>query len=216
MARSRDAPMDFEFTSRPSSNVQPAWAQGSSDSPITTPKKRDHATVQLDSQRPPLTPLHNPFSQTPTANMPFLFQSPLTPIAGSPQWQPPLNFSPEKAFDIKDVDMADASPPPAQGTGDNATKRKVAMGAVRRVYNSRSRHAKSKSTLALVHAGSISNSEEEEDDEDEIIAGSSNHNHYTLNMLGGVMGAGHGAPEAKGVPDVMLGCVSTPSSYYNY
>ncbi|KAF7986184.1 hypothetical protein HWV62_38590 [Athelia sp. TMB] len=191
--RSTEAPMDFQFTSRPSSNTPPVWAAAaaSSDDP-TTPKKRPHDA---------LAPAHPPFPGAPTPTFgaprgsPFLFTTPApaphTPPA--PAWAPPPLFSPEKAFpqpqfsELRDVDMAEASPP-REGEGARA----VAGGALRRVFRSRERERARGSRLAMTRVADAEEDEDEgsgeESDEEEdggrgrVARRQNTSNHYTLNL----------------------------------
>ncbi|KAJ7102511.1 Di-sulfide bridge nucleocytoplasmic transport domain-containing protein [Mycena belliarum] len=208
--RSTDAPMDFEYTSRP--NTKPVWASSSDSSAPsedpTTPKKRSHADLRAPAPPPP-----NPmFGQN--QNIPFIFQTPPRPAAPPYPWAPPAHFSPARAFpparEVRDVDMREASPPKGDlaaaaggvgGAGGDAVmvspegQRKVATGGMRRILKQRMRSALSASTLAEADSASDSS------DEDALAqhgAPQALSNHYTLNLP---------APAAppSDVPYVLLG-----------
>src|SRR4051812_11843056 len=74
--RSTEAPMDFQFTSRPSSSTKPVWAQSpSTEDDPSTPRKRTHLTtyalVHLTLEMPRNTPRSHdtiPRLLHPTAN----------------------------------------------------------------------------------------------------------------------------------------------------
>ncbi|KAJ7480064.1 Di-sulfide bridge nucleocytoplasmic transport domain-containing protein [Mycena galericulata] len=183
--RSTEAPMDFEYTSRP--NTKPIWASsGSSQDDPTTPKKRSHADLN------PPTPLHNPtFGQN--QNIPFIFQTPArqTPPAPYP-WAPPPNFSPLKAFpqpapapELRDIDMREASPPKPEAAGVSPEgSRKVATGGMRRILKSRMKSAMSTSTLPerRDEGDPFSDSEDEAEPAGQLARTTSTSNHYTVNM----------------------------------
>jgi hypothetical protein len=87
---------------------------------------------------PPFTPSSVPAFGT-NPNVPFIFQSPPPKSPHVHAWAPPPDFSPEKAFpqeEIRDVDMAEPSPPKPHETGVDG-RRTMALGAVRRVFKSR-------------------------------------------------------------------------------
>ncbi|KAJ7226104.1 Di-sulfide bridge nucleocytoplasmic transport domain-containing protein [Mycena pura] len=207
--RSTEAPMDFEFTSRPAST--PVWASSSSaqDADPATPKKRAHTDLAPST---PLTPQSHPpaFGFGQNQNIPFLFQRPPPPSPASASahaWAPPPLFSPEKAFPSeadRDVDMHEASPPAHDAAG--AGLRKVATGGMRRVW--KSRKAEAERALVPVAEGADGAVSDEDESGDEADAGwlqrtpsrprSANHNHYTLNMAAP-------APPPSHVPYVLLG-----------
>jgi hypothetical protein len=86
---------------------------------------------------PPSTPSVPTFGTN--SSVPFIFQSPPPKSPYVHAWVPPENFSPEKAFpqeEIRDVDMAEPSPPKLQEAGTDG-RRTMALGAVRRVFRSR-------------------------------------------------------------------------------
>ncbi|KZT68780.1 hypothetical protein DAEQUDRAFT_670702 [Daedalea quercina L-15889] len=207
-ARSTETPMDFEFTSRPSSLARPVWASGDEDP--STPRKRPFSDANPPTPAFP-TPSHAASfpSFGHNNNVPFLFNEPLPQTPHTPAWAPPPNFSPTKAFpqpEIKDVDMADSSPPkPGELEPQNADEkegegeRAVALGAVRRVYRSRQR-ARERSrrrgkSRGLDQEGSDV-SDESDDDEDRGVVNTSHH--YTLNMPGPT-------PPQSDLPYVLLG-----------
>ncbi|EAU93327.2 nuclear membrane protein [Coprinopsis cinerea okayama7 len=181
--------MDYEWTNR--SPVKPAWSSHSEDP--STPKKRPFEQVN------PATP-GTGVPATPTfgrnQNVPFLFNP--TPVPQTPSgypWAPPPQFSPTKAFpqpEIHDVDMNEASPAKDEKENDpkeTEEKRPVAPGALRRVYNRRTRStARSRArNRSDSHDDSGVGSASEEDDEEEddrrlAIRPKSTSNHYTLNL----------------------------------
>ncbi|KAI9512313.1 Di-sulfide bridge nucleocytoplasmic transport domain-containing protein [Russula earlei] len=176
--RSTEAPMDFQFTSRPNVDVVPVWKNPA------TPLKRTHT----DMNPPPSTPSSVPTFGT-NPSVPFIFQSPQPKSPYVHAWAPPENFSPEKAFpqeDIRDVDMAEPSPPKPLETGTDG-RRTIALGAVRRVYNSRQ---KARSRRALPHAVEENSGESSASDDGSDEEGLGSHrphvrklsHHYTLNM----------------------------------
>nr|GAT50353.1 nuclear membrane protein [Mycena chlorophos] len=188
MQRTNEAPMDFEFTDRP--KTTPAWI-------TTTPSKRPHD--ELNPSTPTNTKI---FGEN--KGHPFLFQSP-PPASPNPHpWAPPPDFSPEKAFpqfEVKDVDMREASPPkPTQDDGD----RKFATGAMRRVLRSRmqAKSSKSKALVPVAADGDDATSEEDSSDEAEpqrqLQRAGSTSNHYTLNMAAP-------APPPSDMPYILLG-----------
>ncbi|GBE78697.1 Nucleus export protein [Sparassis crispa] len=199
--------MDFEFTSRPSSNVRPVWATGGDDP--STPRKRslqDTNSPTPSFPAPSHTPAFAAFGQN--SNIPFLFQEPPPHSAYKPAWVPPTDFSPQKAFpqpELKDVDMSELSPlqPTAPlAEKDSEGERAVALGAVRRVYRSRQR-ARERSMLRKGRSREVhedeSESGDESDDEDRRIPPAQNmSNHYTLNMSGS-------AASRSDLPYVLLG-----------
>ncbi|KAK7064768.1 nuclear membrane protein [Favolaschia claudopus] len=201
--RSTEAPMDFEFTSRPS--TKPVWAasRSSEDDDPTTPKKRSHA----DLSNPP-TPLHNPvFGQN--QNIPFIFQTPPRQVGTAPYpWAPPANFSPTKAFpqppELSDVDMREASPPkPEPGavavSPEGSGGRKMSANGMRRVLKSRMKSALSMSTVPESRGDSYSDSEDETTEPtSRLTRTGSTSNHYTLNL------PSPPAPKSD-VPYVLLG-----------
>ncbi|KAG6831628.1 hypothetical protein H0H92_008705 [Tricholoma furcatifolium] len=196
--RGTEAPMDYEWTNRPS--VKPSWVQSEDPS---TPRKRPH-----DDVNPPVTPLGQP--RTPffgaNQNVPFIFNQNATPRSPNPPpWQPPPFFSPEKAFpnppETKDIDMSEASPNTGaeqQGKPDNS--RAVAVGGLRRVYNAR----KKTQSFQMSRQRRSRNSESEEEDEldsdedavEPFVQNTSNH--YTLNMPAA-------PPPQSDLPYILLG-----------
>ncbi|KII86452.1 hypothetical protein PLICRDRAFT_44048 [Plicaturopsis crispa FD-325 SS-3] len=177
--RSTEAPMDLDWTSRPSSNVKPAWAQSENDP--STPRKR---TFNDSNSPAPAFPerQHAPMFGT-GQNVPFIFQTPTPQMPTSYPWSPPSNFSPTKAFpqpsfqeELKDVDMSELTPPKPEQKEEGG--RTMALGAMRRVFKSRQ---KRRGGSRLARDVEDSASESEGDDE----AGPLTHNtsnHYTLNL----------------------------------
>ncbi|EED84750.1 predicted protein [Postia placenta Mad-698-R] len=211
-----ETPMDFEFTSRPSSFSKPVWASGGEDP--STPRKRPLADANTPAPAfpaPPHTPTYSSFGAH--SNVPFLFQQPVPQSPHTPAWVPPPHFSPAKAFpqpDIKDVDMAELSPPKASQSlpvkevkkevesGDGDGDRTVALGAMRRVFRSRQK-ARDRSRLrrGRSRSGEVDDSDEDEDSDDEgrvTPLTQNTSNHYTLNMPGP-------APPQSDLPYVLLG-----------
>ncbi|KAI0327985.1 hypothetical protein GY45DRAFT_1326923, partial [Cubamyces sp. BRFM 1775] len=179
--------MDFEFTSRPSSNTKPVWATSGQDP--STPKKRTFTDVNPSTPAfpgTPGTPSWPTFGQH--NNVPFLFQEPVPQTPRTPAWAPPPNFSPEKAFpqpEIKDVDMQEAPSPEKDKEGDS--ERSMAVGALRRVF--RKRKARERSQVgrrrARVDDDDESSGEESGEEEDRYGAVTrKTSNHYTLNLSG--------------------------------
>ncbi|KAK7688147.1 hypothetical protein QCA50_008517 [Cerrena zonata] len=204
--RSTESPMDFEFTSRPSSNAKPVWAERNGEP--STPRKRG-----ADALHPPTSPFPGP--HTPTfgrlQDVPFIFNTPPPQEPREYPWQPPAGFSPTKAFpqtELRDVDMPDASPPrppspEKEGEEDGHSDRAIALGGLRRVFKSRQK-ARSKSKLAIIttRKGEDRNDDSDESDEEgergvtPITQNTSNH--YTLNLPGP-------APVQSDMPYVLLG-----------
>ncbi|KAJ7785666.1 Di-sulfide bridge nucleocytoplasmic transport domain-containing protein [Mycena metata] len=187
--RSTDAPMDFEYTSRP--NTKPVWAASTSteDDDPTTPKKRSHADLN------PPTPLHNPtFGRN--QNIPFIFQTPPRQMDAAPYpWAPPANFSPSKAFpqpipapELRDIDMREASPPKPEAGAPSPPpegSRKVATGGMRRILKSRMKSALSMSTVPEARGDEQQRDPYSDSDDEGESPGAltrTTSNHYTLNM----------------------------------
>ncbi|KAI0310998.1 Di-sulfide bridge nucleocytoplasmic transport domain-containing protein [Amylostereum chailletii] len=155
--RSTEAPMDYEFTSRP--NATPAWK---------TPQKRPRN--DLAASMPSLTPRESSPSPFPTfgtgASTPFILEHRLPSTPHPPAWAPPSTFSPTKAFppqpDVADVDMAEPSPPRA-AEGDRA--RPVALGGMRRVFKARQASPRKGTTMQVAVARRRARVEEETDEE---------------------------------------------------
>ncbi|KAG0703049.1 Di-sulfide bridge nucleocytoplasmic transport domain-containing protein [Suillus ampliporus] len=195
--RSTEAPMDFQFTSRPSSNTKPVWA---SNSDLNTPRKRPFNDLQ---------PTSTAFPQTPTFgennNVPFIFQAPAPQTPRVHPWAPPVNFSPQKAFpplgaqELRDVDMSELSPPKPEAS-EKESGRIVATGALRRVFNSRQRaRTKTHQTVSLRDDPGYGSEEESDGDAGHVGPVTQNtSNHYTLNMPSAP------APQSD-MPQVLLG-----------
>ncbi|KZT24672.1 hypothetical protein NEOLEDRAFT_1163117 [Neolentinus lepideus HHB14362 ss-1] len=208
--RSTEAPMDFQFTSRPSSNMKPVWARSEEEG--GSPRKRPH----VDSN--PLSPVFPSTPSRPTFgannNVPFIFQTPPPRSEPSHPWEPPPNFSPTKAFpsmdlpDVKDVDMAELTPPrsdeqKAHGTGARA----IATGAMRRVFKARQK-TRERSRLAATRKPTESGDDASDTDSGEeggeraVRARSpfpqNLSNHYTLNMSAP-------APPKSELPYILIG-----------
>lgn len=198
--RSREAPMDYQWTNR--SEVRPVWAAPDP----STPRKRSHD--DLNSPSPSLSNL----SQTPTfgsiQNVPFLFSQ--TSVAQTPcshPWAPPPQFSPSKAFpsqeEVTDVDMSEISPLKYEER-DTDQVRPVATGAMRRVYNQRVKSPGSKIYGRRRQEGDLdsdpgSGSENDEDNGSIVpIRRQNTSNHFTLNM------PAHPAPQSD-TPYILLG-----------
>ncbi|KAI0791785.1 Di-sulfide bridge nucleocytoplasmic transport domain-containing protein [Abortiporus biennis] len=191
--------MDFEFTSRPTRNFKPVWAESQGN---------------VNEMNPPASPFpstpHTPqFGRNP--NVPFIFNSPVPQTPHTPAWQPPPHFSPQKAFpqpEVHDVDMSEPSPGKpaspekeveAEKNGANG-ERAVALGGMRRVYRSRqiarerSRLGRARSRVDDEDATDIDS--EEEDQYGPVTQNTSNH--YTLNLPGP-------APQQSDLPYILLG-----------
>jgi hypothetical protein len=170
--------------------------------PKTNPPWRRTGTHT--DMNPPLTPSSVPTFGT-NPSVPFIFQSP--PPKSSPNvhaWAPPANFSPEKAFpqeEIKDVDMAEPSPPKPQEAGNDG-RRTMALGAVRRVYKSRQK-ARSRALTHAIEENSGESSGSDDGSDDERFKSRQPHvrklsHHFTLNMPSP-------APLKADTPYVLLG-----------
>ncbi|KAF9529470.1 nuclear membrane protein [Crepidotus variabilis] len=204
--RSKEAPMDFQWTNR--SPVKPAWAVGN-DEP-STPRKRSHDTLN------PATP--NVFnSPGPTfganQNIPFLFQPvPVPQTPHSHSWAPPSQFSPSKPIsaqpELKDIDMSEASPASTRNEDDdspmkeNEASRPVATGGLRRIFNQRTKKKETRLVVARRSDGSDeegSGSENEGEGRRSVTPfAQTTSNHYTLNMPAP-------APPPSDLPYVLLG-----------
>jgi hypothetical protein len=176
--RSSEAPMDFEYTSRPS--VTPIWARGAD----AESRKRPH-TASSPFAPPPDPPRFG----AGTSNTPFIFSAPPPPPPAPTGWAPPPDFSPAKAFpDVPDVDMAEPQPDAA---------RPVAAGALRRVFRKREARRRAAERVQDV-------SDEDSDDDDELVPAPKTprrariEKHYTVNMSHGV------APQSE-LPVLLLG-----------
>lgn len=188
--------MDFQFTSRPSSNTKPVWANND----LNTPRKRPFDDLQPTSPafpQPPQTPI---FGEN--RNVPFIFQAPALQTPPVHPWVPPVNFSPQKAFpvqELRDVDMSELSPPKPEAS-EKENGRIIATGALRRVFNSRQK-ARTKSQHAVSLRDDLGYGSEEEIDDDVDHVGPvtrNTSNHYTLNM------PANPVPRAD-TPQVLLG-----------
>ncbi|KAF5361679.1 hypothetical protein D9758_007380 [Tetrapyrgos nigripes] len=215
-SRSTEAPMDFQFTDRPSSHQEPVWRAPSVglEGDPSTPRKRPHDTLN------PMTP-----STPPTfglnRNIPFMFSTPARSQSQPPAWAPPSNFSPVTSFprpfsqepEPNDVEMPDASPPkqPEEPTSPDAAqseKRVVATGALRRVYRARNRARGSRlAIMRTVESDSGNEDEGDQSDEDSLQPISQNtSNHYTLNMAAPTQ-------SRSDTPYVLLGSVAQSVNY---
>jgi hypothetical protein len=136
---------------------------------------------------PPVTPSSVPTFGT-NQSVPFIFQSPPPKSPYVHPWAPPESFSPEKAFpqeEIKDVDMAELSPPKGQEAGTDG-RRTMALGAVRRVFKSRQK-ARSRAHGHAVEERSGESSASDDGSDDEHFKSRLPHvrkleHHYTVNM----------------------------------
>jgi hypothetical protein len=152
---------------------------------------------------PPFTPSSVPTFGT-NPSVPFIFQSPPPKSPYVHAWAPPDNFSPEKAFpqeEIRDVDMAEPSPPKPQEAGMEG-RRTMALGAVRRVFKSRQK-ARSRAHAHAVEENSGGSSASDDGSDDEHFKSRQPHvrklsHHYTLNMPSP-------APLKTDTPYVLLG-----------
>ncbi|KAJ3713513.1 Di-sulfide bridge nucleocytoplasmic transport domain-containing protein [Lentinula raphanica] len=200
--RSTEAPMDFQFTSRP--ETTPAWK---SDNDPSTPRKRPHDDMTFSS---PATP--SSFGFGANRNIPFIFATPSRQAPEPYSWAPPPSGSPATLFpppsfpnEVKDVDMSDASPPKSeehkkfQSNNDRA----VATGALRRVY--RARHKTPRGTKLRMHDRDMEDDDDDDpnasdDDVEELNTwNQSTSNHYTLNV------APTSAPTSSDTPYILLG-----------
>ncbi|KAF8446432.1 Di-sulfide bridge nucleocytoplasmic transport domain-containing protein [Boletus edulis BED1] len=178
--RSKEAPMDFQFTSRPSSGTKPVWATHA-DEP-NTPRKRPFNDLNPASPAFPASPM---FGEN--RNVPFIFQSPPPQTNPPYPWVPPSNFSPQKAFprppapELRDVDMSDLSPPKMEES-EMENGRAVATGGLRRVYKLR-QMARAQSRLR--NDEDPEQTSEDDSEDDRIVRRpltQNTSNHYTLNM----------------------------------
>ena len=137
---------------------------------------------------PPFTPSSVPAFGT-NPNVPFIFQSPPPKSPYVHAWAPPADFSPEKAFpqeDIRDVDMAEPSPPKPHETGVDG-RRTMALGAVRRVFKSRQKaRGRALGNTIEGDGGEPSSASDDGSDEEHFRALQPHvrklSHHYTLNM----------------------------------
>ncbi|KAG2069838.1 hypothetical protein BDR04DRAFT_1054882 [Suillus decipiens] len=194
--RSTEAPMDFQFTSRPSSNTTPVWANNGSNAP----RKRPFDDLQPTSPAFPQPPQAPIFGEN--RNVPFIFQAPTLQTPPVHPWVPPVNFSPQKAFpvqELRDVDMSELSPTKSEAS-EKENGRIVATGALRRVFNSRQKaRTKSQHVVSLRDDLGYGSEEEIDGDVDHVGPVTRNtSNHYTLNM------PANPAPRVD-TPQVLLG-----------
>lgn len=118
---------------------------------------------------------------------------------------PPPNFSPQKAFptsaapELRDIDMSEPSPPKPEAS-DKESRRIVATGALRRVFNSRQKARAQNYLHVSSHDDPGYGSEEESDDSAGHVrpVTQNTSNHYTLNMPSAP------APQSD-MPHVLLG-----------
>ncbi|TFK19900.1 nuclear membrane protein [Coprinopsis marcescibilis] len=196
--RSREAPMDFEWTNRPA--TKPAWSSHGEDP--STPKKRSLEPVNPATPGfgAPVTP-----SFGRNQNVPFLFNPGTVPQ--TPQGYPWVPPSPTKQQpEILDVDMNEASPAKAEEPQRDEDKevesaRPVASGGLRRIYNQRKRtQTRSRARhRSDDHDDSGSGSESEEETEKRVgLRRQATSNHYTLNMA-------PPTPPRSEMPYVLLG-----------
>ncbi|KAJ4471385.1 Di-sulfide bridge nucleocytoplasmic transport domain-containing protein [Lentinula edodes] len=178
--RSTEAPMDFQFTSRP--NTTPVWKSGDD---LNTPRKRSH-----DDMNPSTPGNSSSFGFGANRNIPFIFATPSRQAPEPYSWAPPPNASPATSFpspslnEIKDVDMSDASPAKLEEEFKSNNDRAVATGALRRVYRARHKTPQGK-RFASTRDRDSDNDAIFSDDEDEHALNLSNQNtsnHYTLNV----------------------------------
>ena len=159
----------------------------------------------------PTSPFPGP--HTPTfgrlQNVPFIFNTPPPQESREYPWQPSAGCCSPKSLpqnELKDVDMPDASPPrPPSPEKEGDEDRAIALGGLKRVYNSRQK-ARSKSKLAIVTMRKGVEDHDSSDDSDEEIVRDvtpitqNTSNHYTLNLPGP-------APTRSDLPYVLLGYV---------
>ncbi|KAG8220218.1 putative nuclear membrane protein [Butyriboletus roseoflavus] len=181
--RSKEAPMDFQFTSRPSSGTKPVWA--ASPDELNTPRKRPFNDLNPASPAFPASPFTPMFGEN--RNVPFIFQSPPPQTNPPYPWVPPSNFSPQKAFpqppvaELHDVDMSDLSPPLTEES-EKENGRAVATGGLRRVFKLRQK-ARVESHSRRNNEDPEQTSEDDSEDDKSVRPLTQNtSNHYTLNM----------------------------------
>lgn len=146
-----------------------------------------HADAQSPVPHFPPT-LHQP-SFGRNQNIPFIFQSPPPQTPEQHPWAPPSNFSASKAFpqpvfqELRDVDMAESSPPGPIEHDTNDTPRAVATGALSRVFKSRqkARDKSRRSTAKDVGDDDGEDSDDSDDDPTRPLTQTTS-NHYTLNV----------------------------------
>ncbi|KAG6841534.1 hypothetical protein C0991_009899 [Blastosporella zonata] len=194
--RGTEAPMDYEWTNR--TPIKPSWSQSAAEDQ-STPRKRPH-----DEVNPPTTPFNQPRSPIfgSNQNVPFIFNQNATPRTPNPHpWQPPLHFSPEKAFpktpELNDVDMSEVSPNKGEEQGKSENGRAVAVGGLRRVFNAR----KKTQSFQMARRMRDHNSDDEDvfdsdEEADALVQNTSNH--YTLNMPAA-------PPPQSDLPYILLG-----------
>ncbi|KAJ3997886.1 Di-sulfide bridge nucleocytoplasmic transport domain-containing protein [Lentinula boryana] len=181
--RSTEAPMDFQFTSRP--NTTPAWKSGDD---LSTPRKRTH-----DDMNPSSPTSSSSFGFGANRNIPFIFATPSRQASEPYSWAPPPSGSPANLFpppsltsEVRDVDMSDASPPKLEEHKESQSNndRAVATGALRRVYRARHKTPRGKRLLTRDRDSEIDDDANVSDDElEELNAWNQNtSNHYTLNL----------------------------------
>ena len=231
--RSREAPMDFEYTSRPT--VSNVWAVKEDEANSARKRKETFAThgrypcahIMLLGT---LSEMDSPATSVPldtqpvfgrVGNIPFLFEIPPQKPDNPQPWTPPATPCIAKAFpqqELCDVDMAEASPPRAEPPQDEKKPireeeqdRRIATGGMRRVWKSREK-AKGRSKLALVKAHVETESEESEEEREGSSKAASktrntqhHSNYYTLNLPSASSLATDG-------PYIMLGYVSVTSN----
>ncbi|KAJ4485472.1 Di-sulfide bridge nucleocytoplasmic transport domain-containing protein [Lentinula aciculospora] len=180
--RSTEAPMDFQFTSRP--NTTPAWK---SDDDSSTPRKRPR-----DDMNPPTmdSTSSSSFGFGSNRNIPFIFATPSRQIPEAYSWAPPSAsparlFPPPSLNEIKDVDMPDASPPKLDEPNESTSNkdRAVATGALRRVYRARHKTLKGNRLVPTRSRDAGTDSDDDELEEEELNSWNQNRSHhYTLNV----------------------------------
>ncbi|KAH0590165.1 Nucleus export protein BRL1 [Termitomyces sp. J132] len=180
--RGTEAPMDYEWTNR--TPIRPSWSQATATEDQLTSRKRPH-----DEANPPLTPLGTPRAPIfgSNQNVPFIFNQNATPrTSNPPPWQPPPFFSPEKVFpntpEPNDVDMSEASPNRCDDHGKSETGRAMAVGGLRRVYNTRKKTQilQSSRRRTMRSVGSEDDVSDSGEETEPVVQNTSNH--YTLNM----------------------------------
>ncbi|KAG5335164.1 hypothetical protein C0989_002063 [Termitomyces sp. Mn162] len=198
--RGTEAPMDYEWTNR--TPIRPSWSQATATEDQLTSRKRPH-----DEANPPLTPLGTPRAPIfgSNQNVPFIFNQNATPrTSNPPPWQPPPFFSPEKVFpntpEPNDVDMSEASPNRCDDHGKSETGRAMAVGGLRRVYNTRKKTQilQSSRRRTMRSVGSEDDVSDSGEETEPVVQNTSNH--YTLNMPAAP------APQSD-LPYILLGFV---------
>jgi hypothetical protein len=144
-----------------------------------------------------------------------MFHTPPPKTQPLQDWAPPPNFNPSKAFplmhsivaEVKDVDMAEVSPPKPDDR-ESERGRIVATGGMRRVFRSRQK-ARDAHGSVIRRLGGAGSGTDSEDDEGRVPTPPiQNSTHYTLNMST--------APASSNMPYILLGYVIHQNWLFSY